>query len=86
MEATDLAGWIGAISFLVSYGLVSSGIVEGRSRTYQLLNLFGAVGVGINVFAQEAWPTLVLECLWGAIAIWTLMRLGKSNGLSKTRS
>ena len=38
------------------------------------MNLFGAVGVGVNVFYQQAWPALALQIIWGIIAISILIK------------
>lgn len=68
------AGWIGTILIVLAYFLVSRQYVTGKSRIYQLMNLFGAVGVGINVFHQAAWPALALQITWAIIAIVSLIR------------
>ncbi len=41
-------GWIGTILIVLAYFLVSRQYVTGKSKIYQLMNLFGAIGVGIN--------------------------------------
>jgi hypothetical protein len=38
------------------------------------MNLIGAIGVGINVFHQGAWPAVVLQVIWGIIAIAALFK------------
>ena len=40
----EAAGWIGAALILGSYILVSTGRLEGRSRTFQWMNIVGAAG------------------------------------------
>lgn len=67
-------GWIGTILIVVAYFLVSRQYLSGQSKAYQLLNLFGAIGVGVNVFYQEAWPAVALQVVWGIIAIISLFR------------
>ena len=68
------AGWIGTILIVLAYFLISHQYVTGKSKIYQLMNLFGAIGVGINVFHQEAWPALALQITWAIIAIISLIR------------
>lgn len=65
----QIIGWIGTFLIILAYVLVSFKKVAGDSRKYQIMNLFGALGVGINVFYQRAWPALVLEIVWAIIAI-----------------
>ena len=68
------AGWIGTALVVLAYLLVSTGHISARSKRYQLLNLFGAIGVGMNVFHQNAWPALSLQVIWGLIAVVSLFR------------
>ena len=68
------SGWIGTILIILAYFLVSLQYVKGTNKIYQLMNLFGAIGVGINVLYQEAWPVLVLEVTWGIIATYSLVK------------
>ena len=50
----DAAGWAGAAALLLAYGLVSSGRLNGRSIPFQLLNLFGALGLLANGIWHDA--------------------------------
>lgn len=70
----QIVGWIGTILIVLAYFLVSNQYVNSKSKTYQLVNLFGAIGVGINVFYQEAWPALALQITWAIIALASLIR------------
>ncbi len=75
--ATEIAGWVGTGFVVLAYILVSTKRVNGGSRAYQLLNLFGAIGVGANVLYQHAIPSLVLQVIWAGIAVFSLMRARK---------
>ena len=70
----QIVGWVGTFLIVLAYFLVSYKKVDGSNKYYQLINLFGAVGVGINVFYQHAWPALALQIVWGIIAITSLLR------------
>ena len=70
-------GWIGTLLIVSAYYLVSSKKLTGNNRTYQAMNLFGAIGVGIHVFYQEAWPAVALQSIWGIIAILSLIKTHK---------
>lgn len=67
-------GWIGSGLMILAYYLVSAQKIESSNPKYQLLNLFGALGLGIHVFHQEAWAALALELIWGAIAFVAFMK------------
>ena len=38
------------------------------------MNLLGAIGVGVNIFHQQAWPAIALQVVWGIIAIAALTK------------
>ncbi len=70
----QIIGWVGAFLVVLAYILVSTKKVSGDSKPYQMLNLFGAIGVGVNVFHQKAWPALAIQLVWGVIAIIALAK------------
>ena len=72
-KIAQIVGWIGTLVIIIAYLLVSYKKVEGSNKYYQLMNLLGAIGVGINVFFQKAWPALTLQIAWGIIAISSLL-------------
>lgn len=61
----QIFGWIGAVIVVVAYILVSYKKVDGASKIYQLMNLVGAIGVGVNAFYQQAWPSFSIQIVWG---------------------
>ena len=60
----ETAGWIGAALILGSYVLVSTGRLEGRSRTFQWMNVAGAAGFVVNSGAHGAIPSTSLNVVW----------------------
>lgn len=70
----DIIGWIGAGLVIMAYFLVSTKRLPPTSVAYQLMNLFGALGVGINVFVQGAYPSVAIQILWASIAIFGLYK------------
>jgi hypothetical protein len=73
----EAVGWVGALLILASYALLSSGRLDGRSRAYQLLNFFGALGFVVNSGWNGAWPSAVLNIVWMGIGVVTLARMGR---------
>jgi len=71
-----LAG--GTLLILSAYYLVSNNKIAGTSKVYQLMNLFGAIGVGVNVFYQKAWQGFALEAVWALIAFLALWKIFKN--------
>ncbi len=76
---SETIGWIGAFLVVSAFFLVSTKRIKATSRQYQLLNIFGAIGVGVNVFYQQSWPALVLQIIWGLIAVYSLIKISKKN-------
>ncbi len=70
----QIVGWIGAFLIVLAYFLVSYKKVQADSRLYQVMNLAGAMGVGVNALYQEAWPSFGLQIVWGIIAITALVK------------
>ena len=73
----QICGWTGTALIVGAYYFVSDKKLDPAGKTYQLLNLIGSAGVGVNVFYQKAWPAVALEVVWGAIAVATLIRIRK---------
>ncbi|MFA5997060.1 MAG: hypothetical protein WC791_01070 [Candidatus Paceibacterota bacterium] len=76
----QVVGWVGTVLLILAYILVSSENVGPKSAVYQFMNLFGAIGVGINVFYSQSWPALVVNIFWGSIALWALLKLPLAKG------
>ena len=77
----EIVGWIGTILVVVAYFLVSTERIKPKAVSYNLMNLFGAIFIGVNVFVNQAWPAFGLQIVWGVVA---MMSLAKS--FSKVRS
>ena len=73
----EAAGWGGATLILVAYILLSLGRLEGRSRTFQWMNVVGAAGFIVNSGWHGAIPSAALNLVWlgvGLATLWTLRR------------
>lgn len=73
----EIIGWVGTIAIMVAYWLVSSGKIFPVSKTYQLLNLFGAGFVIVNVAFHSALPSVALNTIWFFVALYGLFRKPK---------
>ncbi len=65
----NIFGWYGVAAILGAYALLNFGILEARSIIYQLLNLTGAIGVGVDALNDKDWQPVVLNLVWAVIAI-----------------
>ncbi len=73
--AIEIAGWMAAGLFLLSYVLVSTGRLQGQSRAYQWLNVVGAIGFVINSGWNGAYPSAAVNVIWAMIGLVTLWQL-----------
>lgn len=73
----EIIGWGGTLAILLAYFLVSAKKLSPDSQKYQLLNLFGAIGIIINSGIHGAIPSVGLNLAWLLIAIYGLLRISK---------
>jgi len=67
-----LLGWIGTVSYLVAYLLLSMGRLRADKKLYHLLNILGAIGLTYNAIALKDFPNVVVNIAWAAIALWAV--------------
>ena len=73
----EIIGWGGTGAILLAYLLVSTGKITSNSRKYQLLNLFGAIGIIINSGIHGTTPSVGLNVVWLLIALYGLVKAKK---------
>ena len=78
----EIAGWMAAGLFLLSYVLVSTGRLQGQSRAYQWLNVLGAIGFVINSGWNGAYPSAAVNVIWAMIGLGTLWQLARKKDSS----
>lgn len=70
----QVIGWVGALSVLAAYALVSAGRVSAASAVYQGLNLLGGGCLAVNTLYFGALPAAGLNLVWSAVALAALLR------------
>ncbi len=70
----QIAGWMGMIMVVLAYYLISHEKINGSHKHYQILNLLGAIGIGISVYEQRAWPAFALQIVWGIITVASMVK------------
>lgn len=70
----EIVGWAGTTAIMVAYFMVSTGKITPSTKLYQLLNLFGAAFVIVNVAFHEALPSVALNTIWFFIALYGLLK------------
>lgn len=77
------ASLVGAVLILLAYYFLSSGAITAKSPIYQILNLVGVLGIGLEVLLAGAWASLFLNFSWGVIALFALVQIWRSRSLDK---
>jgi hypothetical protein len=67
MVVYEVVGWIGAVTVLVAYWLVTK---YGTSVLYHVLNVVGACGLLANALYHGALPSSTVNVVWIGIALW----------------
>ena len=67
----NLVGYVGATLYLLGFFLLSIRRISGTSLSFHLYNLCGAIGVSIAAIYNRDTPSIVLNLVWGTIALVT---------------
>jgi hypothetical protein len=70
----ETLGWVGTVTYLIAYALVSSKKAEGNSILYQGMNIFAGVLLVIYSLYLKAYATTGLNAVWALIGLYTLGR------------
>jgi uncharacterized protein with PQ loop repeat len=83
MLSTNIIGWIGAFLLLLAYFLLVHKDLTGRSKTYQILNILGALMLGIHTFTAKAYPSFLTNIIWTMIGLYGLFHIVKQRKTKK---
>ncbi len=67
-----MAGWIGFITSLSAYYLLSERKFTGSSTIYQSLQLTSFIFLGLGAYTKQNWSMVWLEIIFSIIALKTL--------------
>lgn len=73
----EIVGWYGVLAILIAYVLLSFGAVVANGFLYQALNLTGSMGVLIVATRKKDYQPIVLNTIWGLVALVSLVMLIK---------
>jgi len=71
----SLFGWLGTVCILSAYFANSLDILSTESIFYPVLNLIGAICLGIEFWHKRIFSTFFLEIIWGSIAIISIAKI-----------
>ena len=65
-------GWTSATAFVTAYILISRGKLNATSGAYQILNIAGAVDLGISNSGHGSLPSATLNLVWCLVGVHAL--------------
>lgn len=74
-KVTESAGWIGVLSILIAYALLTFGFLSADQAAYHILNLVGGAGIIIDALADKNYQPAVLNLIWAMIAVYAIIRV-----------
>lgn len=73
----DWVGYVGVLLILLAYLLLQLGKLRGNGLIYQLMNVFGAIGVILSLsfgLGPINWPAFLMELAWIIIGVFGIVR------------
>lgn len=70
-------GWLGTISYLLAYLLLTMQRLKADQPVYHLLNVVGAIGLTVNAIYYTDLPNVVVNVFWGIIGVMAILLLLK---------
>lgn len=70
----EICGWMGGITLVFAYAIVSSGRITARGRIFQWLNIAGSLMLSANSGWHHAWPSVALNLVWIGVGASALAR------------
>jgi len=74
MNLYDAIGLTAPAMFVYAYAMVSLGRWHGGMMRFHVLNLLGALAILFSLTQSFNLPVLVLECCWGLISLYGMVR------------
>ena len=78
LEWYDWVGLLGTAMILGAFALLQAGRLHGNGLVYQLLNLFGALGVLVSLLGTFNLSVFLLEAAWVAVSAYGIARSFKA--------
>jgi hypothetical protein len=69
----SIFGWMGTISYLVAYLLLSLNKIRADQKIYHVLNVVGALGLTYNAVSLSDFPNIIVNVVWGVIALGAIL-------------
>ena len=71
----EFAGWIGVISYLIAYLLLTLRILHADKLPYQALNVIGAAGLIISSVHTHDQQSIIVNVAWLLIGLGAMVKI-----------
>jgi lipoprotein signal peptidase len=78
-----IISWASALTVLTGFLLISQGKVKSDNQLYLSLNFFGSLGLAFSAFSTKTYAFVLLNTVWGLVALITLLRARKTKVKTK---
>lgn len=65
----NVIGWSAAFIIVLAYGLLSFEVVQSNDYSYNIMNLFGGIGLAYRVYLDRNYSNFVLEIIFIMVAL-----------------
>ncbi len=77
MSTTDIISSAGVFMILLAFFLLSTDRLRSDGKAYNLLNILGAVFLGISAWMLDSLPFVILETIWAVAGIYGFIKSRK---------
>lgn len=81
----ELIGIAGGVLLLGAFLEVSLGRWDGKNFLYELSNLIGCILLFIYALHKQAYTNLVLNVIWGAVALFVIINILNRHKIRRTK-
>lgn len=79
----DWVGMAGTLMILGGFALLQARTLSGTGLPYQLLNLFGALGILVSLWSSFNLSVFLLEIAWVVVSLYGIARSFKARSAAK---
>jgi hypothetical protein len=81
MKTSDIIASVGVIILLIAFLLNLFNKLSSDSKAYKLMNFIGAATCGYSSYLINFYPFVVLESIWGIVALISLFRVSRGTSV-----
>lgn len=81
----EIIGILGASLILLGFVQVATNKWNGKSFYYETCNLAGAVLLGIYAYHKTAYTYIVLNLIWGTVALYAIFHIIQRKRIRKAK-